>query len=1152
MRGFKSFADKTTLELEPGVTTIVGPNGSGKSNVVDAVAWVLGAQGARALRGSKMDDVIFAGTASRPALGRAEVQLLIDNSDGRIPIDFSEVTISRTLFRSGESEYALNGTPCRLLDIQELLSDSGIGRQQHVIVGQGQLDAVLNSQPVDRRMIIEEAAGILKYRRRKEKAERRLETTEGNVIRLGDMVREVRRSLTPLGRQAEAARRSGDLASELRAIKVFLLGQELNGLKEKLGRVADQRREFAQSDLELRSTLGRLDAEVILAENELGGTDVEEVNELRRHVEALRERRRGLTAVLAERQRSLERELEAIADEDVYESLVADAVSVRAGLAALDEDDGSAGVNLAELAEARAELESAERALTAAHQADDAARASYEEQQRLQHALAAAHALRDRCEAEHARADLRVNELELACDRAAETNVTLTAELTHAEEAQPDLDAIARDAAAHRQAAEHAREVAELQRVEAERSRAHWAARAEALATALDATRSGSSVDAMVGHDGVDGLVADLIEITPGYEAAVTAALGEILKAVAVRTNAIGHPLLAILGDDDAHAVMLAVDAGGSSQTPLLPNGARPLADFVRSQDSTVAASLGQLLSHTVFVSGGLQDALDLCRSNPDLIVVTQRGDRIGGAVWQIGAAQPGVTRAAWQEAEDAASAAGHALDAAIAEVAEAGTTIERARIDEESTASTRRQGEERIGGLRRELTRVSGEREAKQRELEVASTSLATLVVDRDAAVAEAEGTAALIANLSMPTAPEVSGPLRRDADEKAAGARERLATLHLAAERRDAESAERRRGLATRLAEIEARLARHPGEQAQVSARREGVATDIASAATSQGRLEEARVALETMWESVMRRAAAADARRGGARSVLEGLRLQRAKNEETLAGIRQKLSQLDIDEAENKVRLEQATLAAREQYDIEPEVARGAEQPELTTGVSYTARARELERELRILGPVNPLAVEEYDAASERHTFLSQQLEDVKDARKELHRVIRTVDQEIVAQFESAFTDVAKHFEDLFTTLFPGGAGSLTLTDPNDLLHTGVEIEARPSGKNVRRLTLLSGGERSLTAMAYLFAVFRSRPSPFYLLDEVEAALDDVNLQRFLDLVDAFRDEAQLLIVTHQKRTMDAADSIYGISMPPGGSTKAVSQRLRKESA
>ncbi len=214
-----------------------------------------------------------------------------------------------------------------------------------------------------------------------------------------------------------------------------------------------------------------------------------------------------------------------------------------------------------------------------------------------------------------------------------------------------------------------------------------------------------------------------------------------------------------------------------------------------------------------------------------------------------------------------------------------------------------------------------------------------------------------------------------------------------------------------------------------------------------------------------------------------------------------------------------------------------------------MSYTARARELERELRILGPVNPLAVEEYDAASERHAFLTQQLDDVKDARKELHRIIKTVDHEIVSLFEAAFTDVAKHFEQLFVTLFPGGSGSLVLTEPNDLLNTGIEIEARPSGKNVRRLTLLSGGERSLTAMAYLFAVFRSRPSPFYLLDEVEAALDDVNLQRFLDLVAAFRDEAQLLIVTHQKRTMDTADAVYGISMPPGGSTKAVSQRLRE---
>lgn len=1149
MRGFKSFADKTTLELEPGVTAVVGPNGSGKSNVVDAVAWVLGAQGARALRGSKMDDVIFAGTATRPALGRAEVQLQIDNSDGRLPIEFSEVTIARTLFRSGESEYALNGTPCRLLDIQELLSDSGIGRQQHVIVGQGQLDSVLSSQPTDRRMIIEEAAGILKFRRRKEKAERRLESTEGNVIRLTDMVREVRRSLTPLGRQAESARRSGDLAAELRSIKIFLLGQELKGLQSRLTRIADERQRANDRDAELKRQLGRYDAELILAENELGGNELDGINELRRLVEAARERRRGLAGVLAERQRSLERELEAIADEDVYESLVADALSVRTALAAVDAEEGEVEAAHSALEDARRAVVEAEAAATQAREVDELARAAAEERQRVEHTLTGSRTLFDRVTAEHARSQTRVEELEQLADTHAGTAAALTSELTLAQSNQPQLDEAAEAAHIRRQEAEQARLQAEHARVEAERARAHWLARAEALTAALDVTRTESAVQALQGQSGVDGLVADLVEIDPGAEAAVTAALGEVLRAVAVRTGQMDAAVLDVLAAPDMHALLLATDHAGTAQQPLLPPTLTPLTEVVRARDPHISQTLQRLLSHTALFRGSLSDAMELARTHQDLTIVTERGDRIGGAVWHIGVEQPGVTRAACEEALAAADTASNEVESAIQVAKEAADAVERARLEEESTAAARRSGEANIGALQRDAERMTSERARLQQELDRAMAALASLA--SDAATAERE-VAALTEQFAA-AAPsqdvQETARLRSIATTNAERCKEQLATSELEFGRQRAAIAERRTGLQTRLSEIDGRLARHPGQQSQVSARREQVAEAIRSAALQQERLEQARSDLELMWENVMRRAQAADARRSGARAALDALRARRTAAEEELAIARAQLAKLDVETAETNVRLEQATLTAREQYDIETDIARAAEPPELGEGVSFTARARELERELRILGPVNPLAVEEYEAASERHSFLSQQLEDVKDARKELHRIIRTVDQEIVSNFEAAFTDVAKHFEDLFTTLFPGGSGSLSLTDPNDLLHTGIEIEARPSGKNVRRLTLLSGGERSLTAMAYLFAVFRSRPSPFYLLDEVEAALDDVNLQRFLDLVAAFRGEAQLLIVTHQKRTMDTADCIYGVSMPPGGSTKVVSQRINE---
>ncbi len=336
LKGFKSFAETTTLDLEPGVTVVVGPNGSGKSNVVDAIGWVLGAQAPSAVRSQKMDDVIFAGTAKRPALGRAEVSLTIDNSAGLLPIEFSEVTLTRTLFRTGESDYAINGVPCRLLDIQELLSDTGVGRQQHVIVSQGQIDAVLNAHPEDRRLILEEAAGVLKFRKRKEKAERRLAATEGNLTRLQDLLREVRRQLRPLERQADAARRHGDVVAELRALQVFLAGRQLTTLHRRLADTTATRAEQADETDRLRRRLTELDTGVLAAEADLGRTGGDDVGAALSRFESLREKAKGLAAVLNERRRGIERERGAFVDQAVVASLEADAARLAGDLASCE------------------------------------------------------------------------------------------------------------------------------------------------------------------------------------------------------------------------------------------------------------------------------------------------------------------------------------------------------------------------------------------------------------------------------------------------------------------------------------------------------------------------------------------------------------------------------------------------------------------------------------------------------------------------------------------------------------------------------------------------------------------------------------------------------------------------------------------------
>ena len=999
LRGFKSFADKTVLQFEPGVTVVVGPNGTGKSNLVDAVAWVLGAQGPRTLRGGKMEDVIYAGAPGRPALGRAEVSLTIDNEAGLLPIDFSEVTITRTLFRNtNESEYQINGAPCRLLDIQELLSDTGIGRQQHVIVGQGQLDAVLTASPEDRRGIIEEAAGILKYRKRRERAERRLVSTEGNLLRLTDLVREVRRQLTPLERQADAARKHGGLVAELRAIRLHLAGHHIGGLQTRQARVRDQRDDLDAADRSLRDRLGELDTSVLDVERSLTALGDDELGEWVVRAETMRERTRGLLALVDEKHRSVERELEAAADQGVIETLVADAVTLRR-----------------ELADVEAEVRGLEPQLAEVEEAERAVRA----------------------------------------------------ERATREEDDPGSEA--------RAAAEDRMWAADERWRQAEAEAARWRARGEALGAALGAARTASGAEDLAGVDGVAGLLADHVDIDAGAEAAVTAALGDALHAVVVGSGEAARASLRRAVDGDVDALLLVARDSGGPVAPA-PPGTRAVLEHVRSSQPAVATVLTRLLRGVVVVDDR-GAAIDVALEHPDLVAVTPAGDRFGGSSpWRVGGGGVVATQAALREAEEQAAAAEVARAAAEAEVAEAAAELSAVRAGQ--------------------LDADEG-RQAEVRELEARA--------------------------------------------EAAANARHHL-------EMRGATLEERHTVLRSRLQAVEARLAdRDRDAHAAAERQRSALIARAAGYDEMRRRLGEHLEAADDLHDRlrVRRRLQSESARASGER--LDVLRRERQQLEEELAGVRERQQRAEIEEAETRTRLEAAIETLRAEFDCEPAAALDAPKPEVPEGTTLAGRARELERELRIMGPINPLALEEYDALSERHEFLQQQLEDVRSSRRELNRVIRAVDREIVAVFEQAFTDVSEHFTALFGTLFPGGAGRLSLTVPDDILNTGIEIEARPSGKNVRRLSLLSGGERSLTALAYLFAVFRARPSPFYLLDEVEAALDDVNLHRFLDLVHEFRDEAQLVIVTHQKRTMEAADVLYGVSMPPGGSSRVISERI-----
>ena len=1143
IKGFKSFADTADLGLEPGVTVVVGPNGSGKSNVVDAIAWVLGAQAPSAVRSQKMDDVIFAGTAKKPALGRAEVSLTIDNSAGLLPIDFAEVTICRTLFRTGDSEYSINGVPCRLLDIQDLLSDSGVGRMQHVIISQGQIDAVLNAKPTDRRMIIEEAAGVLKYRKRKEKAERRLAATEANLTRVQDLLREVRRGLRPLERQAEAARRHGSLIDELGALRRHLAGRELQQLRTRLENTTRDRVVHADKDVALKSRLAELDTAVLASEaelNALGGTDLGD--ELTRY-EALRERGRGIAAVLHERERSLARERESTVDAALVASLEADRAQLRDALAAIDLE-ATALVPEAEdvaraeqgLVDARASFE--ERWGEGVAGATGEAAAARGELAGLRNAV-------DRATAELERLDGRRRSLADKRDGATADADRLRAEIAEASETLPAHEAERDRRAAERDAAEAALEQAAAEVAEADAEHRSWMARADALAMALDQARAAAGAERLGEIDGVVGTLLDLVEVDPGWEAAFEAAAADALTAVVVEDASSARAALASLAAGDAAGAVLAlgVDRPARSAPPV----GEPVRAHVRSDRPDVAALLDAVIGSAVSIGGDWAAGLDVALAHPDAVVVTADGARFGPGSWRIGGTTTGATGAALDEAraaaEEAAAAVARATqrrDEARERIGSAKQAAVAAREVAERTAARLRRSTEALDRAERTATEAGDElagQDALRTEVEARIAGERTRLAELDAALPalEAEEAAASEAARAMADA-------RTKLDERAAA----VTTLRSDLEVRAAQVEERRSSLQARLVDVDARLERNERAAQEAAVRREAL---DARARTLAALSEACAASLASAEERLVvlreERREQSEAQRQVA-TALDALRRERVAVERELSETRERLQRADLDLNEINLRIETSVETMRRDLDIDPDVALAAECPELPEHVSPAARARELERELRLLGPINPLALEEYEALQERHTFLQAQLDDVKAGRRELGKVIKAVDEEIVNVFAGAFADVSENFTQLFQTLFPGGTGGISLTDPGDLLDTGIEIEAKPSGKNVRKLSLLSGGERSLTALAFLFAVFRSRPSPFYVMDEVEAALDDVNLHRFLDLVAEFRQEAQLVIVSHQKRTMEAADVLYGVTMSPGGSSRVVSEK------
>ena len=1149
LKGFKSFADTTVMQLEPGVTVVVGPNGSGKSNVVDAIAWVLGAQAPSAVRSQKMDDVIFAGTAKRPALGRAEVMLTLDNSSGLLPIEFNEVTISRILFRTGESEYAINGVSCRLLDVQELLSDAGVGRQQHVIVSQGQIDAVLNARPEDRRAIIEEAAGVLKYRRRKEKAERRLDATEASLLRVQDLLREVRRQLRPLERQAEAAKRHGDLIGELQGLRVYVAGQEIGSLRSRLTTLAADTVTSGESEQALRTELARLDLEVGAAEAEMAARGDTDVSDELVRVEQLRERARGLSAVLVERRRSMERDRGQLMDAGVVANLENDAARFVSELAVVQGDLAGLEPQAEELADEeqqfaleRQQMSSVLQGSSNNNTASSAAAEVRGEMRSLRSGL-------ERGEGELRRQSSRLDNLRQKIERLEAEAIRLKGECEQSQSTEEPLVAEVEAAENRRISAEAAADTIGIARQAAAEELSRWRARADALQLALDSARARAGAEKLASLDGVVGTMLELVEIDAGWEAAVEAAMGEALLAVVVRDPDTARRALDSLRASKTAGGVLALGVA-SVETAAPVSIGEPVRDHVRAHAHGNEQQIESLLDTLVGGAVRVADwsaAVDGAIANPGATIVTDEGDRFGRTGWRLGASGGGATAAALEEAVERATAASAELERCDTELRAAKAEFQAARQSETDLTRRLDANDARFTAASEALARVQGDRREAATEIETVERAVneAGERLERERGrIAELE---ALVPALEADEQAEAAAARARGEARARIEARSAL----LASRRKDLEVRnaglhERQQFLERRIEETERRLQADAIARAEAAERRVKIERSLAAANRLSDLVDRHRLVIES------RLAELHDQRRRQSEQVralvarLDETRRARSAAEKQLDATRDRARRLEVEEAEARMRLEAAVETLRRDLEMEPAQAEAAEMPQLPDGISAASRMRDLERELRLLGPINPLALEEFNELQERHRFLEEQLEDVRNTRRELSRVIKAVDTEIQSVFAAAFADVSINFTSLFTMLFPGGAGKLVLTNPDDLLNTGIEVEAKPSGKNVKKLSLLSGGERSLTALAYLFAVFRSRPSPFYVMDEVEAALDDVNLHRFLSLITEFRRDAQLLIVSHQKRTMEAGDSLLGVSMQPGGSSKLITER------
>ena len=1165
LKGFKSFADRSVLKLEPGMTVVVGPNGSGKSNIADAVLWVLGEQSAKQLRGQAMEDVIFAGSSARQAVGLAEVDLVLDNSDGTLPLDFTEVVITRRMYRSGESEYLINGTQSRLMDVQDVLNDCGLGRDTHSIISQGSLANVLRARPEDRRVLIEEAAGILKHKKRKERSSRKLKSMDEQLTRVADVAREIDRQLKPLERQASRAKRHEELSAQLRDVQLVLAVDDLRALQaawavqEKAEHEADAQAELLryrlqerQAELEkyqrlleekglfvgdlaeqrtrCQSVLERLDAGMLLLE-EKGRNMVTRLSELRQTIHRSDSRQAEVAAQLESHE---EEHRSTLAQRDELAQQLQQQQDQARQLA---EQRGQADTQVSGLS---AELRGCEREL------DEATLAALKAKESLSTA--------------NTEDGLLAQRLGQIDEGLAATRATLAARRSRLAELDEQLAKLQRESKLAKADIDKRVRLQEAARKKLDAAREELASLQAELKGLRDVDRAVDDASPMLAwsmqrKDSIEGLVAPLSEVfsaPPELEHLVEHLLGSdmfgLLMQDAAAAGALAQQLLD--GDVDGGEMSLVALEGRTARRVRARAGTSLLEQLSYDEQH---ARVAELLLGDVYVVDGVEQAIEAAQAD-------ESGARFvtpqGVVAWPNGKVTVGTHTAdaegvlgrkrrinALAEQEPAAQ---QAADEAQQQLAAAQKRLHMAQADDFDISQS--------------IAQVSGERDSLREEAGRLEQSITASAQEREQVAQRraklAQSSASAREGLAQLQGQQAELEQRKAAlSEQVAAAREQRTQL---LSREDAAN----RGISATKVDLatarerEVHLARRI---ASLQQERERLAASLAVSHETEQSMEILRLRVEPLYAvfqelrdgvrakaQVLRdRAHLEQAGQGDLRDTIEQARAGVREANAQLDAANAKLTDVRIEKSRLEVQVEQAMRVITEENGVLLDVALQAPAPENREELEEQAQA--LGRKLKNIGAVNPVAVEEYRKLKERRDFISVQLDDLEGARKALERIVAAIDRKMRNRFLDTFEQVNANFEEVFAQLFPGGQGHLELTDPAHPEETGVEVHAQPRGKAVRKQTLLSGGEQSLVAMALMFSVYKVRRTPFYILDEVEAALDDTNLRRLLAYLDGIRTSTQFIIISHQRRTMEMADLLYGVSMRGDGVSKLVSQKL-----